>query len=144
MGSLKHINISSDDVVVFEKVKSDQKLKTDAAVLKYLLNMYMEKMDEDIRNQKLVDMFMEAFSKNYYAFFERLRWATRTSEENSIFLLDAVNTILVNDNIKDGVPVEVYMHPVIATSKANHKRKVEHFKQAKDDRNFGKKMQENI
>lgn len=79
------------------------------------------------------------FSKNYYAFFERLRWATRTSEENSIFLLDAVNTILVNDNIKDGVPVEVYMHPVIATSKANHKRKVEHFKQAKDDRNFRKK-----
>ena len=100
-GILKHINISSDDMVVFEKVKSDQKLKTDAAVLKYLLNMYMENMDEDIRNQKLVDMFMEAFSKNYYAFFERLRWATRTSEENSIFLLDAVNTILVNDNIKD-------------------------------------------
>lgn len=106
--------------------------------------MYMENLDEDIRNQKLVDLFMETFSKNYYAFFERLRWATRTSEENSIFLLDAVNTILVNDNIKDGVPVEVYMHPVIATSKANHKRKVEHFKQAKDDRNFRKKMQENI
>ena len=119
MSSLKHINISSDDVVVFEKVKSDQKLKTDAAVLKYLLNMYMENLDEDIRNQKLVDLFMETFSKNYYAFFERLRWATRTSEEN-------------------------YMHPVIATSKANHKRKIEHFKQAKDDRNFRKKMQENI
>ena len=133
MSSLKHINISSDDVVVFEKVKSDQKLKTDAAVLKYLLNMYMENLDEDIRNQKLVDLFMETFSKNYYSFFERLRWATMTSD-----------TILVNDNIKDGVPVEVYMHPVIATSKANHKRKIEHFKQAKDDRNFRKKMQENI
>ena len=67
MGSLKHINISSDDMVVFEKVKSDQKLKTDAAVLKYLLNKYMENMDEDIRNQKLEDMIMEALSKNYYA-----------------------------------------------------------------------------
>ena len=48
MGSLKHINISSDDMVVFEKVKSDQKLKTDAAVLKYLLNMYMENMDDSV------------------------------------------------------------------------------------------------
>lgn len=143
MSSLKHISISQEDAAVFEKVKTDQKLKTDAAVLKYLLNMYMENLDEDIRNQKLVDLFMETFSKNYYAFFERLRWATRTSEENSIFLLDAVNTMLVNENIKDGVPVEVYTHPVIATAKENHKRKVEHFKQAKDDRNFRRKMQEN-
>ena len=66
MSSLKHISISQEDAAVFEKVKTDQKLKTDAAVLKYLLNMYMENLDEDIRNQKLVDLFMEAFSKNYY------------------------------------------------------------------------------
>lgn len=68
MSSLKHISISQEDAAVFEKVKTDQKLKTDAAVLKYLLNMYMENLDEDIRNQKLVDLFMETFSKNYYAF----------------------------------------------------------------------------
>ena len=85
MSCLKHISISQEDAAVFEKVKTDQKLKTDAAVLKYLLNMYMENLDEDIRNQKLVDLFMEAFSKNYYAFFERLRWATIRGKFNLSF-----------------------------------------------------------
>lgn len=130
----KHINISDDDLKVFDDVKEEYHLKTDSSVLKFLLKMYMENKDKQDADEKIADMFLEKFEKNYYAFFERLRWSTRTAEENSIYLLDAVNTLLINDGIKDGVPVEVYMHPVITTAKENHKRKVEHFKQAKDDR----------
>lgn len=130
----KHINISDDDLKVFDEVKEEYHLKTDSSVLKFLLKMYMENKDKQDADEKIADMFLEKFEKNYYAFFERLRWSTRTAEENSIYLMDAVNTLLINEGIKDGVPVEVYMHPVIATAKENHKRKVEHFKQAKDDR----------
>lgn len=130
----KHINISDDDLKVFDEVKEEYHLKTDSSVLKFLLKMYMENKDKQDVDEKIADMFLEKFEKNYYAFFERLRWSTRTAEENSIYLMDAVNTLLINEGIKDGVPVEVYMHPVIATAKENHKREVEHFKQAKDDR----------
>ena len=65
---------------------------------------------------------------------ERLKWSLQTAEQNSIILLDAVNTLLHNENLNTCITTDFLPNEVITQSKNNLKEKITHFKQKSDDR----------
>ena len=130
----KIFDLDTKYLEMIKRVKKENNFKTDVQALRFIMDQYDEVIKEKDKNAKLVEILLDAFNEKYSPLFERLRWATRTAEKNSTILLDACNTILINNKINDCVPVEVVPSPVIETSGKIYKEKIDHFKQAKEDR----------
>lgn len=77
------------------------------------------------------------------AYHERLRWATTVAEQNSIVILDILNTLLLKNytEIEEVIPVDTFESPIITESKEIIRRKIHHFKEQKDNRKRKKKTQ---
>lgn len=131
---VKKYVVEQKHVDLVKQVKSDYGLKNDSAALRYIIEEYEKNCQKKKENSELIEEFLEAYHQKYYALFDRLRWATQTAEMNSMILLDAINTMLILQDVKDGVLVDSFMSPVLALSKSAYKEKIAHFKQKKDDR----------
>lgn len=122
----KLFKLSDDTIDRIKQIKEELGLASDTAVIEHLVRSFYI---SDFADQ-IVDRLFERDKK----YRERLRWATRTAEINSQMLLDAVNTILVSKDYEYCCFPEAYMSPVLQQSKENIERKIEHFKQEKDNR----------
>ena len=122
----KLFKLSDDTIDKIKQIKEELGLASDTAVIEHLVRSFYI---SDFADQ-IVDRLLERDKK----YRERLRWATRTAEINSQMLLDAVNTILVSKDYEYCCFPEAYMSPVLQQSKENIERKIEHFKQEKDNR----------
>lgn len=130
----KEFQLKDEEFQVIKNVMDQEGLNQTKALC-YILNEYQKYQNiENIFRKVLKEQEQE--HKN---FTERIRWATRVAEQNSIVLLDAVNTILVNNNVEDLIPVDTYESPVITKSKNIMKQKIAHFKQQKDYRERNKR-----
>lgn len=123
----KHINIINE-------VKSEKFLKNDSETLRFILEEYERTVKKKKSEDEFIEKLLEAYQQKYYKLFERLRWASQTAEKNSTLLLDAVNTILLLNDINDGVMVDTFVSPVLEMSNNAYKEKIAYFKQMKDDR----------
>lgn len=65
---------------------------------------------------------------------ERIRWGVQTAEQNTIMMMDVLNTLLWLLNAKNCYRVGEITHPVIKESKDELKKKIAHFKQKSDER----------
>lgn len=131
---VKKYVLDQEHIELVEQVKSEYGLKSDSAALRYIIEEYQKNCQKKEENKELIDEFLEAYHQKYYAMFERLRWASQTAEMNTIMLLDAMNTMLISQNLENGVLTEAFMSPVLEMSKSVYKEKIAHFKQKKDDR----------
>ena len=122
----KIFRLSDEMIFKIKQIKEELSLSSDTAVIEYLVNNFHI---NDFADQ-IIDRLFER-DKSYR---ERLRWATRTAEINSQMLLDAMNTILVSKKFEYCCFPEAYMSPVLEQSKENIDRKIEHYKQEKDNR----------
>lgn len=135
---VKKYVVKQKHIDLVEQVKSDYGLKNDSAALRYIIEEYEKNCQKKKENSELIEDFLEAYHQKYYALFDRLRWASQTAEMNSMILLDAINTMLVLQDVKEGVLTDTFMSPVLALSKSAYKEKIAHFKQKKDDRKHKK------
>ena len=123
----KHINIINE-------VKAEKFLKNDSETLRFILEEYEKTVKKEKSEDEFIEKLLEAYHQKYYKLLERLRWASQTAEKNSTLLLDAVNTILLLNDISDGVMTDTFISPVLEMSENAYKEKIAYFKQMKDDR----------
>lgn len=123
----KTVYITEDNLAVLESLKKRYSM-TGSQVLNFLLLKENENWEEKIA--KAVRMELE---KNYLS-KERMRWATQTAEQNSIVILDVLNTILHRDNLNTCITVDFAANPVITESKEHLKSKIHYFKEKSDER----------
>ena len=109
-----------------QSIKKEYGLKTDSAAISFLLQS--GNISENIA-KAVVNEMEESYMKS-----ERLKWATKTAEQNSTVLLDAINTLLHMMKADTLISVEFAPHPIIQKSKQNIKDKIAHFKQQSDER----------
>lgn len=126
----KTYNMKDTEIIFLEQIRQEQKLGSEIAALHFVLKEYQTLREEEI----LISKAIKKHEEENIGLHERLRWSTRTSEQNTITILDILNTILLKNNITECVPVDVIESPVIATSKKQMKEKLAYFKQQKDDR----------
>ena len=123
----KCITVTEEDVKLLQQYKQKLGIRTDSGVISYLLRETYEK------EKQLAVLIREELEQNYIQ-KERIKWATQTAEQNSIVLLDAMNTLLWMLNAKENISVEHAAHPVVKQSKDAIKEKIAYFKQKSDDR----------
>lgn len=126
MGIRKNIYLSDEEYNMIQNIKKEYGLKTDSAAISFLL-----KSGDVTQNiaKAVINEMEESYMKS-----ERLKWATKTAEQNSTVLLDAMNTILHMLKADSLISVEFAPHPIIKKSKQNIKDKIAHFKQQSDER----------
>lgn len=121
----KGIYFSEEDAELLRKKKQELGLKTDSAVISYLLH-------QDIQGNIAVAV-REELEKNYLP-KERIRWGVQTAEQNSIVLLDAINTLLTMMKADVCIPAEISPNKAVEQSQQRLKEKLAYFKQKKADR----------
>lgn len=130
----KNVEFSELDLERIKKIKIEQHIKTDIGAIRFALEQYDIKRTQEDAEQRIAKIVANNIMDQMYPYSERLKWATRTAEQNSILLLDAMNSLLIHDNIVDCVPVDTIMSPVIQSSKEKMNERIAYFKQKKDDR----------
>lgn len=130
----KLFTISDENLELINRTKEEHHLKSDSETLQYILKRYELSVKKENQEDEFIEKFLNAYQKKYYTLFERLRWASQTSEKNTTMLLDAINTMLIMNDMNDGVLVEAFTSPVLEMSQTSYKEKIAHFKQMKDDR----------
>ena len=98
-----------------------------SATISFLLNKHLTEKEE------LAVVIRQELEKNYLP-AQRIRWGVQTAEQNTILLLDAINSLLWLFNAKECFRTEQFMHPVIQESQDALKEKIAYFKQQSDDR----------
>lgn len=126
--------IEDKHIDIINEVKTEKFLKNDSETLRFILEEYERTVKKKKSEDEFIEKLLEAYQQKYYKLFERLRWASQTAEKNSTLLLDAVNTILLLNDINDGVMIDTFVSPVLEMSNNAYKEKIAYFKQMKDDR----------
>ena len=140
----KNFRLTTEHIDFIDKVKMDNGLKTENAAMIFILEEYARRVEQSKSNQELAELVSKQIQSDNSKILERLKWATETSEKNSIYILDCINTMLFNQNIYDCTTVDFMESPVIKVSRETYKEKLDHFKQAKEDRKLRKKLKEEM
>ena len=123
----KSYRIPKETERIIQGVMQEKKFTSENAALIYIV-------DEFEKRKGLADEIADSLIERDKKYRERLRWATRTAELNSQMLLDAVNTILIHKGLENCCATHILMSPVLEQSKKSIERRIEHFKQEKDNR----------
>lgn len=126
MAVTRAINFSDEDYEKLKEIKKMYNLKSDSATISFLLGE--GELSEQIA-KKLVNQLEENYMKS-----ERLKWATKTAEQNSIVILDAINTLLHMFKADALISAELAPNVVVEQSQKNIKDKIAYFKQKSDER----------
>lgn len=123
----KDLYLSEEMDERFRAIKKKHNLKSDGQTVSYLIQKY----DED--KEELAMAIRKELEENYLP-KERIRWGVQTAEQNSVMILDALNTLLWMMNAKKCYRADEIIHPVIKESQEELKRKIAYFKQKSDER----------
>ena len=129
----KAFYISDDNEQILEQLKTKLGFTTYSQVINYLLAKEKEEPE-----QRIAIAVRKELEENYLQ-KERTRWAVQTAEQNSIILLDAINTILHKEQLTTCIGCDFAPSSVITQSRKNLKDKIQHFKQKSDERKQLKK-----
>lgn len=125
--------IAEENEKILNELQAKLGFTTSSQVINYLLSKENEAWEE-----KIAIAVRKELEQNYLQ-KERMKWAVQTAEQNSIVLLDAVNTILHSKQLSTCIGCDFAPSPVISQSRKNLKDKIQHFKQKSDERKRLKK-----
>ena len=123
----KCIHLSEEDVTLLNSIKKKYGFKSDGQTVSYLIHKHEQGFEE------LAVAVRKELEENYLP-KERIRWGVQTAEQNTIMMMDVLNTLLWLVNAKNCYRVGEITHPVIKESKDELKKKIAHFKQKSDER----------
>lgn len=123
MGVRKNIYFTDEEYEKLQEIKEEYGLKNDSAAMRFL-------MKTGELSQNIAKNVVTEIEENYMK-SQRLRYSTRTAEENSVLLLDAVNTILYAMKLNELIPVDKQESPLIKESRKRLDEKIENRKQRK-------------
>ena len=125
----KQFDLSDEALSVIRSVHEQHGFKSERLAVEYILRNF----DTREADEKIADAVVKKLDTDYIQ-RDRLKWSTQTAEQNSIILLDCLNTLLFSMNIQDIVPVDSAPSPVIRNSKTRIKERIAWFKQQSDER----------
>jgi len=123
----KCIHLSEEDVTLLNAIKKKYGFKSDGQTVSYLIHKHEQGFEE------LAVAVRKELEENYLP-KERIRWGVQTAEQNTIMMMDVLNTLLWIFNAKKCYRVGEITHPVIKESKDELKKMIAHFKQKSDER----------
>ena len=123
MAIRKNIYFDEKEYEKLQDMKLKHGLKSDSAAVNFLL-------ESGDFTQNIAREVIREMEENYMK-SERLKWATKTAEQNSVLLLDSINTILNALKVSKLISVDEQESPVIKESRKKLDKKIENRKQRK-------------
>lgn len=123
----KCLYLSDEAAERLMEIKKTHNFKSDGQTVSFLIQKYDEEKED------IAVAVRKELEENYLP-KERIRWGVQTAEQNSVMLLDAMNTLLWMLNAEKCFRADEIVHPVLKESKEEMKRKIAYFKQKSDER----------
>lgn len=132
----KEFLLDPEEVDFVKAIKKKEGLRSESEALRWILEEYQKQEETEMMIDSVVRKAFQEEKEGERILLERIRWAAQTAEQNSIQMIDAMNTILTTGKLKGDACIftEVHEHPVLRDSRERIKQRIAHFKQAKDDR----------
>ena len=134
----KSFRLEADVVEVLNKVKEVNDFRSDTEALMFIIREYNRQSESIITDndiKKIADMTVDLLTDKLKNQMDRIRLASTFSERYSYMILDAINTMLYE---QDGIfllPANgETKHEVLKQSEENFKGMIERNKQIHDDR----------
>ena len=122
--------IEESNLSIIKTLKEDLGLSSESQVINYLLKQAVE---QPAMEQRIAVAVRKELEENYLS-KERIRWGVQTAEQNSMIILDVLNTLLHKEKLSTCIDIDFAPSPVIEQSKERIKRRIHYFKQKSDER----------
>ena len=122
--------LEESNLIILKKLQEELKLSSGSQVINYLLKQAAE---QPAMEEKIAIAVRKELEENYLS-KERIRWGVQTAEQNSMIILDVLNTLLHKEKLSTCIDVDFAPSPVIEQSKERIKRRIHYFKQKSDER----------
>lgn len=122
--------LEESNLIILKKLQEKLELSSESQVINYLLKQAAE---QPAMEEMIAIAVRKELEENYLS-KERIRWGVQTAEQNSIVILDVLNTLLHKEKLSTCIDVDFAPSPVIEQSKERIKRRIHYFKQKSDER----------
>lgn len=122
--------LEESNLIILKKLQEELKLSSGSQVINYLLKQAAE---QPAMEEKIAIAVRKELEENYLS-KERIRWGVQTAEQNSMIILDVLNTLLHKEKLSTCIDIDFAPSPVIEQSKERIKRRIHYFKQKSDER----------
>lgn len=117
--------LEESNLIILKKLQEELKLSSGSQVINYLLKQAAE---QPAMEEKIAIAVRKELEENYLS-KERIRWGVQTAEQNSMIILDVLNTLLHKEKLSTCIDIDFAPSPVIEQSKERIKRRIHYFKQ---------------
>ena len=122
--------IEESNLSIIKSLQEDLGLSSESQVINYLLKQAVE---QPAMEQRIAVAVRKELEENYLS-KERIRWGVQTTEQNSMVILDVLNTLLHKEKLSTCIDVDFAPSPVVEQSKERIKKRIHYFKQKSDER----------
>ena len=122
--------IEESNLSIIKSLQEDLGLSSESQVINYLLKQAVE---QPAMEQRIAVAVRKELEGNYLS-KERIRWGVQTAEQNSMVILDVLNTLLHKEKLSTCIDVDFAPSPVVEQSKERIKKRIHYFKQKSDER----------
>ena len=122
--------LEESNLIILKKFQEELKLSSGSQVINYLLKQAAE---QPAMEEKIAIAVRKELEENYLS-KERIRWGVQTAEQNSMIILDVLNTLLHKEKLSTCIDIDFAPSPVIEQSTDRIKRRLHYFKQKSDER----------
>ena len=122
--------IEESNLSIIKSLQEDLGLSSESQVINYLLKQAVE---QPAMEQRIAVAVRKELEENYLS-KERIRWGVQTAEQNSMVILDVLNTLLHKEKLSTCIDVDFAPSPVVEQSKERIKKRINYFKQKSDER----------
>ncbi len=122
--------IEESNLSIIKSLQEDLGLSSESQVINYLLKRAVE---QPAMEQRIAVAVRKELEENYLS-KERIRWGVQTAEQNSMVILDVLNTLLHKEKLSTCIDVDFAPSPVVEQSKERIKKRIHYFKQKSDER----------
>ena len=122
--------IEKSNLSIIKSLQEDLGLSSESQVINYLLKQAVE---QPAMEHRIAVAVRKELEENYLS-KERIRWGVQTTEQNSMVILDVLNTLLHKEKLSTCIDVDFAPSPVVEQSKERIKKRIHYFKQKSDER----------
>lgn len=128
----KNLTLYDNTLEYLELVKQKNSLTSISAAIDLVVQEHKTNSQNqvDIIANRVADIIHE----RYENLFTRIRLGTTTADRNSQVIIEALNSLILNLEVKDSYSTDVLESTIIADSKDTVKKRIEHYKQLKDNK----------
>ena len=139
MKNRKSMYLQDEDVKFIEQLIEDKNLSTFTAGVEYIIREYKDYIYLNNLYDSLAQTINDEFDRRHKNDLLRIRLGSSTADRNVQVLIEMLNTLLVHENVVNYFDTNIVTSPAYEKGQETVKKRIEHFKEMKDNKNKGNK-----